>query len=451
MLDVRDRSIAEPVAIPPVTDRAGDGSRRWSRAVLILLATLSAGAGAIHLAMVPSHADEWLLEGVLFAITGWVQIALALLLVTRPSRRLMMWVVAANVVFIGAWVVSRAWGWPVGPEAGEAHAASFVDVTCVALEAVLVAGAALLLLTRSIGRHATRSGAVVMGVIAIGVVALTTAAIASPSARNHAHDEAGGATHSHAAAGPEATTAAGAHAHSAGGADPAQVAFLFPDGDDKGWSKLSNGEDHGHYAPDVPIATLRAAERTQLLHQLAVTSLAAERFPTVAAAEAAGYRRAGPFTPGLGAHYTKPSLDVDGLFTDEELLNPGGIVYAGTDPSSEIVGFMYISTASPDDLEIKGFAGPNDHWHTHAGVCLRPGEGGTDALGADGDITRTQCEAQGGNFIADLNVSLLHVWTAPGYSDPIGIFAHLNPAITCPDGTYHRTKELGALTACRPS
>ena len=32
---------------------------------------------------------------------------------------------------------------------------------------------------------------------------------------------------------------------------------------------------------------------------------------------------------------------------------------------------------------------------------------------------------------------LLHVWTVPGYSDPLGVFAHTNPALTCGDGTYY--------------
>jgi hypothetical protein len=32
---------------------------------------------------------------------------------------------------------------------------------------------------------------------------------------------------------------------------------------------------------------------------------------------------------------------------------------------------------------------------------------------------------------------LLHVWTVPGYSNPLGVFAHANPALTCGDGTYY--------------
>ena len=38
---------------------------------------------------------------------------------------------------------------------------------------------------------------------------------------------------------------------------------------------------------------------------MAITKEVAATYPTVASVEAAGYRRAGPYSPGLGAHYTK--------------------------------------------------------------------------------------------------------------------------------------------------
>jgi hypothetical protein len=44
--------------------------------------------------------------------------------------------------------------------------------------------------------------------------------------------------------------------------------------------------------------------------------------------------------------------------------------------------------------------------------------------------------------------SLLHVWTVPSYTDPLGVFAHTNPAVTCPDGTYYN-KGTDPLTTCR--
>src|SRR5437016_5026188 len=57
--------------------------------------------------------------------------------------------------------------------------------------------------------------------------------------------------------------------HDMGMADHATVeaAFLFPGGDDKGWSKVENGMQH-NMAPEVPLAKLDAATRLELLHQL---------------------------------------------------------------------------------------------------------------------------------------------------------------------------------------
>ena len=96
------------------------------------LATLLAAAGAIHLVMVPSHAQEWMPEGIGFALAGWLQVGLAAAVLTRPSRVVIRLACISGIAFIAVWVVSRVWGLPFGPESGVAHEASFVDVTCVA-------------------------------------------------------------------------------------------------------------------------------------------------------------------------------------------------------------------------------------------------------------------------------------------------------------------------------
>jgi hypothetical protein len=217
----------------------------------------------------------------------------------------------------------------------------------------------------------------------------------------------------------------------------AEVAFLFPDGDDKGWSKIENGTQHS-MAPDVPLAKLPPATRVELLRQLALTMDVVKKFPTVKDAEAAGYRRAGPFLPGLGTHYVGGRTNRSGTLTDDDILRPSTIIYDGMSPDSPIAGFMYMSGASgPTAKEPEGFAGPNDHWHYHTGICLVAGLNRTqEALGFDGSITQAGCSEKRGNWVASTQY-LLHVWTVPGYTDPLGVFAHTNPALTCGDGTYH--------------
>ncbi len=219
--------------------------------------------------------------------------------------------------------------------------------------------------------------------------------------------------------------------------------LIFPDGNDKGFSALENGQGQSH-APDVPIAQLPAATQALLRNQLALTLKVADEYPTVASAMKAGYYRAGPFVPGLGAHYVSVHMYGGGPMTDNDILHPLSLIYDGTDPASPITGFMYYSfTKNPPE----GFAGPNDHWHYHTNICIKPGTGGGfDApLGADRDVDPALCTKIGG-YTLKQTTWMLHVWTIPAYTSPEGVFAHNNSAITCADGTYYTLPESEWLT-----
>ncbi|MET0726750.1 MAG: hypothetical protein ABWZ76_00460 [Acidimicrobiales bacterium] len=404
---------------------------RWSLSwpARVLLAALSLGAASIHLAMVPSHASEWLAEGVGFALAGWFQVVTAIAVVARPSQLALRAACVLNVLFVAAWAWTRAVGAPFGPEADIPHAAGFVDITCVALELAIVVVAGVALVRPAAGSNLPESWCALVSVMPVGVLALATVAIVSPSAADHGHS---------------ATTAAGGHDH---GHDPgshaaheaAEIAYLFPDGDDRGWPQVSNGgAEHGAHEPDVPLDTLDPAVRATYTRQLNLTLEAVRRYPTVRDAEAAGYRRVGRFRPGLGAHYRGGVMDRDGVLTADEIAQPSFIIYDGTQPDSPIAGFMYSSAERAADTQ--GFAGPNDRWHSHSRICIRPAaDGAVDDLGGDGSITQDDCIRQGGTFIEEAPDSLVHVWTVPGYTSPVGVFSHANPAIKCPDGTYHDT------------
>ena len=132
-------------------DEQGGGrgaAAELSRPALVLLAVLSTAAGVIHISMVPSHAGEWMAEAVAFAVVGWFQIGVAVVLLTRPSRAVLTITAIANVAFVAAWAVSRMWGLPFGPESGVAESASFVDIACAVFEGLLVVGAVALILPR---------------------------------------------------------------------------------------------------------------------------------------------------------------------------------------------------------------------------------------------------------------------------------------------------------------
>jgi hypothetical protein len=427
MTDVLDRpgSIDHRAALPPDRDTA-PVSPQWRAATdQWLLAALLLGAGAIHVAMAPSHLGESALEGAGFLAAAWVQLALgAAVLLRAPSRRLLLAVAGTSVVLIAVWLVSRTAGLPLGAHAGHAESVSVVDGVCVGLEAVAALVAAATLAGLASGLLRSR-GVAIVG--ALGALAFTTGAVASPAARDHA-------AHSH---GTHETEAAASHAHGDPGAG----------GDDLGFSALSNGHQHAH--TDEP---LTPAETVELSRQLAATADLVERYPTIAAAEAAGWHRAGPFSPGLGTHYMGPNivLNTDGDMDPEDLRAPM-LVFDGLGPDAPLAGFMYLAYG---DTPPEGFAGPNDVWHYHEHVCIKMGPGGTidTPFGADlQGVTAEMCADVGGAWVANTGY-MVHVWNVPGYESPDGTFTELNPRITCPDGTYHRIplEELGSRdTVCR--
>jgi len=427
MTDVLDRvSTARPEPRPAATTapRRPDARFDLSAPGRVLLATLSGAAGVIHLAMVPSHMDISTVEGVGFAVAGWFQLAVAVLLMTRVSRTQLRVAMVANLAFIGAWVVSRTAGLPFGDHAGHPETAGFVDVSTVAIEAALILAAAMLLFRPGLGRGWNRSRLALGALVPIGVLALATGALASPSARDHASGSHG----DHAAAGH---TGDGHGAHNAG--------------NDKGLSQLTNGHQH-----DSGVVGLDDATQAQLAAQLAGTQTLVERYPTLADAEAAGYRRAGPFSPGLGTHMINYGQFLgDGVMDADGILKPA-LIYDGLASDAPLAGFMYYVMG---ETEPEGFVGPNDHWHYHTNTCIVMKDGNIEApLGADiPSVTEEQCSRYGGTLL-EVTGFMVHVWTVPGYESDLGTFSEINPKITCPDGTYYRKTidELGfSTTMCK--
>jgi hypothetical protein len=203
---------------------------------------------------------------------------------------------------------------------------------------------------------------------------------------------------------------------------------------DRGFSKLENGVQHSH-AWEQPVSK---ADRRLLSHQMQVARQTALSLPTLADAEAAGLRRAGPFSPGLGTHMIAFASALNGagkdVMTDEQIRHPIAWIYDGTKPTSPVAGLFYqASVPNP-----AGFAGPNDVWHKHKNICIVFGKDGIDApLGADHDATQEQCSQFPGGRLIKATGPLLHTWVVPGYESSDGVFSHLSPGITCNDGTYN--------------
>ncbi len=374
----------------------------------VLLAVLSGTAGAIHLVMVPSHFALSTAEGIGFAVAGWIQLSIAVLLLVRTSRLVVVGAIVANAGAIAAWGFSRIWGLPFGSNAWHPQTSSFIDLTAVGLEAAFVVAAGVFLFRPGFGRGWDRRRLTMGAVVPLAILALTSAALASPSARDHA-----------------------AGSHGAAGHDDAETDAALT-----GLDSLENGhQEHGGNGGAIDP---KDPNQTALAIQLAQSTRLIEKYPTVADVEAAGYRRAGPFVPGLGTHYVGlGNTDVSG-----DILQgvDGGmspiIIYDGVDPTSPIAGFMYLSFAGKKGTPPEGFIGDADIWHYHTNTCVVFTPEGIDSpLGADGDATQAQCARFGGSLIDDTGY-MVHVWTVPGYESPRGTFSNINPAISCPDGTY---------------
>ena len=197
-----------------------------------------------------------------------------------------------------------------------------------------------------------------------------------------------------------------------------------------------NGQHvHGVKALDVaaesePDQPLDAPTRDLLAQQLSAARDHAMQYPTVADATAAGYRLAGGFAPGSGAHY------IGGPITGGDTFDPKAVqslIYDGASPSSEIVGLMYYSMGADAP---EGFAGPNDHWHRHSNVCTKFANGQVEVpFPADADVTKEQCNDAGG-FLMPITGYMVHAWVVPSWESPQGVFSHENLNVRCADGTY---------------
>ena len=126
------------------------------------------------------------------------------------------------------------------------------------------------------------------------------------------------------------------------------------------------------------------------MQQLTIARETAMRYPTVSDALRAGYRLVGGFAPGAGAHYIGGPTTGPGPF---DATRAQSLIYDGTSPTSQIVGLMYVGSG---ETMPEGFAGPNDHWHRHSGVCIKGGPNGIEVLfPVDAEVTEAQCSAAG--------------------------------------------------------
>src|ERR1700704_1141578 len=176
-----------------------------------LPAALSVGAAFIHFAVSGGHYDVSWMHGTFFAVIAWLQIAFAIGVVLRPTRRLLTAGVLLNAGIIGVWAGSRIWGVPVGPDAWTPEPIPLADSLSSGFEAGIVALSLAVLVRPALAQRSIHPSFAIggLGITGLAVAVVSTVSLTpSFASDHHGGAAAGGHTHSDAAA-------AGGHSHGA--------------------------------------------------------------------------------------------------------------------------------------------------------------------------------------------------------------------------------------------
>ena len=370
--------------------------------VHVFLAILLGCSAALLMANA-GHLSGWRAAAAIGA--AWAEVALGVACIARPARRALALAIAINLVGIGVWLTTRNMpavsnvAWWIG-----------VGVAIVASLTALV-----LVLDPAFGRSWSPSALVLASVVPVGVVIATTAGLlAAPVA-------------------PAVRTSSAPQSFaSASAALALKTTVPVPGQNSKQFQQIlaGNASEQTELKPYVP---LDSADQAILTQQLSQALSAAEKFPTVASAKAAGMVLAGGMAPGVGAHYQEIGASdltsLNGQFNPSE---PASWIYASTADNAPIVGVMYESLTSQPPA---GFIGPNDHWHRHSNVCVQFTAGKIAVpFAADQSVTPQECSDVHGIFMPK-TVWMVHAWVVPGWESPQGVFSHDNLHVYCPGNT----------------
>jgi hypothetical protein len=173
----------------PASGPRTDPDRNPAR-VLSAIALASIAAGAINLAAAATVGRDSSTQTLAFFVAvAAAQLAWGAVALARAPRWWLALGAVGNLVVVATWVVSRTVGLPVGEFAGSTLPVGFPDGLATALEAMIVVGAAALLVggrgpARSVARSpaATVAAAVLVGALAlVGVLAQAGAIGSSPA------------------------------------------------------------------------------------------------------------------------------------------------------------------------------------------------------------------------------------------------------------------------------
>jgi hypothetical protein len=350
------------------------------------LAALSAGAAAIHFAVVFEHFSEYVLYGVFFLIIAWAQAIWAAVVLWRPSRPWLWLGIAGNAIILAVYLASRTTGLPFGPDNGHTEPFGALDVVSAIMEFALIAGCAALLWRPSLAdrpvRRRTGFAAIAsLAAFPAAVIAVTTA-VMTPGW-----------------AGPEGpagmmSTSSMATAATAPGAQPGMGDMGTTDG-------LPDMRMYGSTAAATAAQVIAAGN----LIKATDTSLA--RYKNVQAAFAAGYTYVLKTNGEEHLLYNGPNPAYAGLNPQ----HPSSLVYAIDVPHHApiLLGAMYIENGNTNGPQVGGGL---TRWHTHLTVC----ENGKPTIAAFGVQLRGTCNPA--TWRDQYTSQMLHVWVVPYVGGP---------------------------------
>jgi hypothetical protein len=362
------------------------GVSETRKAITSCLAIMSLATAVIHFAVAGQHFQDYWLYGVFMLVVAWLQLLWAALAIARPSRSLLASGAVLNAGVIAVYIVTRTAGDLFGPGAGSAEQAGFGDVLCTALEAVVAAGCAWLLLAKMDHRIAGRH--LLIGPAAVGAV---TAALLSAAL------VAGGPEMVMAAAGsdPAATGSMGAVPSIALATTTPAGNITMPDTA----MQMAAGMKMANSVPCV--ATPTAAQQQAAVTLVNTSWRDAEKYQSLAAAKAAGYV---PITP-VGrpvVHYMNKAYYLATLLGGPALnvAEPQSLVYANTPKGAVLAAAMYITSPGGPTPQPGGCL---TQWHVHTNLCLSRSLGVTGTVGSSGSA----CPAGSKNRVTP---PMMHIW-----------------------------------------
>ncbi len=356
------------------------------------LAALSAGAAAIHFAVVFEHFTEYTLYGVFFLVISWAQLIWPVVLLLWRSSRLWLWLgIAGNAAIIAAYVASRTVGLPFGPDLHSPEEVGALDVMSCVLEFGLIVGCAALLwrpslASRPVARRGALASAVALAAVPVAVIAATTA-VMTPGW-----------------AGPEgpAGMASDMSAQPSSSQAPSSPADA---------SMGDMGSTDGH--PDMQMygstAAPTAAQVTAAAKLITQTDASLKRYANVNAALAAGYTYVLKTNGEEHLLYDGPDSDYAGLNPQD----PSSLVYAINVPNHApiLLGAMYIMDGRQNGPQVGGGL---TRWHSHLVTCVN----GQPTIAGFGVQLRGGCNPA--TWQDKYTSQMLHVWVVPY---PGGVFS----------------------------